>query len=166
LPDLVCNTSPLQYLHQAGILDWLPKLASRVLVPTAVCRELDAGRAVGIDVPDVTTQPWMHIVDPQHFSKWETASGLGAGEVAAISLALETPLAVLVLDDGPARRIALHLGLKIRGTLGIILDAKQAGFTEEVLPWLDKLAARGFRCSRRTRQAVLELAGEWPSGEH
>jgi predicted nucleic acid-binding protein len=33
LPNVICNTSPLQYLHQIGHLDLLPQLAGSVIVP-------------------------------------------------------------------------------------------------------------------------------------
>ncbi len=33
---VISNTSPLQYLHQAGLLDLLPRLFGRVIVPQAV----------------------------------------------------------------------------------------------------------------------------------
>jgi len=44
---LVCNTSPLQYLHQIGLLDIVPRLTTQVLVPKAVADDWpqDAGKA-------------------------------------------------------------------------------------------------------------------------
>ncbi len=51
LPDVICNTSPLQYLHQIGCLELLPQLVSRVTVPTAVAQELAEGRRRGLDLP-------------------------------------------------------------------------------------------------------------------
>jgi len=57
LPDVICNTSPLQYLHQIGQLELLPKLVSRVVVPTAVAKELAEGRRRGLDLPVPETLP-------------------------------------------------------------------------------------------------------------
>jgi len=45
--DVVTNTSPLLYLHQLGLLDLLPDLYERVVVPTAVLRELEEGAKLG-----------------------------------------------------------------------------------------------------------------------
>jgi len=42
-PVAVANTSPLQYLHQCGLIDLLPKLYPEVLVPPAVVQELANG---------------------------------------------------------------------------------------------------------------------------
>jgi len=57
LPDVICNTSPLQYLHQIGQLELLPRLVSRVVVPTAVAKELAEGRRRGLDLPVPETLP-------------------------------------------------------------------------------------------------------------
>jgi len=54
------------------------------------------------------------------------------------------------------------LGLQLKGTLGLLLDAKRAGLVTTVAPVLDQLVALGFRVSRHTRAAVLGLAGETP----
>jgi len=40
-----------QYLHQLGHLDLLPKLASHIIVPPCVAKELAAGKEAGYDVP-------------------------------------------------------------------------------------------------------------------
>jgi len=48
MPEVVCNTSVLQYLHQLGLLQLLRELYSRVTVPEAVARELADGRTQGV----------------------------------------------------------------------------------------------------------------------
>lgn len=55
MSEFICNTSPLQYLHQLGLLDILPKLTGNVTVPPAVTGELQAGRSKGASVPDPAT---------------------------------------------------------------------------------------------------------------
>ncbi|MSP59464.1 MAG: hypothetical protein EXR72_03820 [Myxococcales bacterium] len=42
MPEVVCNTSPLLYLHQLGQIDLLPRLYAEVIVPGAVLREIEA----------------------------------------------------------------------------------------------------------------------------
>jgi predicted nucleic acid-binding protein len=75
-------------------------------------------------------------------------------------LALESPDSVAVLDDALARRVALTLGIKLTGTLGLLLDCKAAGLVPSVRPFLDRLQELGFRLSRRARILVLRSAGE------
>jgi predicted nucleic acid-binding protein len=57
LPEFICNTSPLQYLHQLGRLEILPALTGKLVVPLAVVAELGDGRDLGCDVPDVRALP-------------------------------------------------------------------------------------------------------------
>ena len=55
MPELVCDTSALIALHQIGLLNLLPALATTVLVPSAVERELAVGHSEGHSVPDEGT---------------------------------------------------------------------------------------------------------------
>ena len=84
---------------------------------------------------------------------------LGAGEREVLALARESPDAIAILDDGAARRVAAVLGIRHRGTLGVLLDAKRAGLVVQFSPF-GSTSGLGFRLDARTRQDVLELAGE------
>jgi uncharacterized protein len=64
LPEVICNTSPLQYLHQLRLLHLLPALAGTVIIPSAVAEELVAGKRLGIDVPEVDKLEWLTIRQP------------------------------------------------------------------------------------------------------
>lgn len=160
MPEVVCNTSPLQYLHQIGYLDLFPQLVNRVIVPVAVVDELAIGRAAGLFLPDPTTLKWVSIQRPASIRALPLITDLGPGESEVLMLGLELPDSVLVLDDGLARRVAESLGLRFTGTLGLLLDAKRAGLIPEVRPLLDRLQALRFRLAPDTRRAVLTLAGE------
>jgi predicted nucleic acid-binding protein len=109
--DAIFNTSPLIYLHRIGALDWLPRLLGALWTPNAVAVELSEGRRLGYDVPNPADLAWLRLVDPRVIpSEWLTLD-LGAGELAALALALENPTCVVVLDDALARRIAVAAGL-------------------------------------------------------
>jgi hypothetical protein len=88
------------------------------------------------------------------------AATLGLGEQAAIALASELDAAWVILDDLPARRLAARQGLRIIGTVGILVAAKRAGLLESIQPLLDDLDAAEFRLSSRVRRVVLREAGE------
>ena len=85
---------------------------------------------------------------------------LGDGEKEVLALGRELSDALLLLDDRDARRHAHALELEISGTLGVLLLAKERGILDAVRPVLDRLQALRFRLDARTRQSVLELAGE------
>ena len=87
-------------------------------------------------------------------------TSLGDGEKEVLALGLETPDPLLVLDDRDARRYAIAVGLKITGTLGILVLAKERGILDSIRPALDRLQALQFHLSAETRQIVLNLASE------
>jgi predicted nucleic acid-binding protein len=66
-----------------------------------------------------------------------------AGEAEAIRLAIDRLEAVVLLDDTAARAIAKRLGLKVTGTLGILLRAKQLGFVTRLQPLIEQMRADG-----------------------
>ena len=160
MADIVCNTSPLQYLHQLDLLRLLPALAQSITVPPAVVEELDEGRSSGIDVPDPRSFDWIRIRTPTSISALPLIHDLGPGETEVLMLALESPGAVAVIDDRVARETARVLGIPFKGTLGVLLDAKRVGHLPSVAPLLDRLQGLGFRLALHTRQAILDLAGE------
>jgi uncharacterized protein len=162
LPEVICNTSPLQYLHQLDLLDVLQALTDHIIVPPAVVNELAAGRAQGVSLPDPTALQWVTVRQPVSTPVLPLVTDLGPGETAVLALALESTDAVVILDDALARQVAAALDIPFRGTLGVLLDAKRAGLVATILPLLDQLQALRFRLSAHTREAILALAGETP----
>jgi len=53
MPEVVSDTSPLQYLYQAERLDLLPALYQEIVVPEGVAEEIAAGRSLGHSLPDL-----------------------------------------------------------------------------------------------------------------
>jgi predicted nucleic acid-binding protein len=160
LAEFIANTSPLQYLHLLGCLEFLSALADRVFVPPAVVDELAAGHALGLDLPDLDTCDWITLRAPADTTAVRRAARLGAGETEVLALGLETPGAVVLLDDKSARRAAAVLSMPFRGTLGLLLDAKSRGLVPEVGPFLTQLSACGFRLSAEAAREFLFRAGE------
>lgn len=160
MPKVICNTSPLQYLHQIGQLSILPALAGSIIVPPAVLIELDAGIAKGLDLPQPENLKWIKIQAPISATAASLITDLGPGESQVLMLALEMPGSVALLDDALARRVAAAKGIPIKGTLGLLLDAKRAGHLTAIKPSLDRLQDRGFRLAEQTREAALKLAEE------
>ncbi len=160
MPEVICNTSPLQYLHQLGLLRILPALAGRVIVPVAVEKELAAGRTAGVALPHLEELDWVTIRKSAGKRALSLITDLGPGETEVLMLALESSDPIVILDDGLARRFAETLKIRLTGTVGLLLDAKQAGLVEAVAPLLDDLQALRFRLAPHTRRALLRLAGE------
>jgi predicted nucleic acid-binding protein len=152
----------MQYLHQVQLLTIVPALVGAVLIPPAVDAELAVGRSLGLDLPDPSVLSWVNIRPLTGAVSATLPPGLDAGEAEVLRLALECVDPVVILDDLLARQAAQSLRLRLTGTLGLLLDAKQAGLIPTIRPVLDSLQALRFRISPQTRALVLGLAGESP----
>ena len=76
-------------------------------------------------------------------------------------LAQENPKAdLLIIDDLAAKNTAKFLGLKVTGTLGIILKAKREHLIEKVEPILNQMIADGFYITSKIYDWVKSEAGE------
>jgi predicted nucleic acid-binding protein len=156
----ISNTSPLLYLYRIGGIEWLPKIFDEVWTPEAVRNELQAGRTKGYDVPNPDDYSWLKIVNPKSTPSEWLALDLGAGEIAAMALALENSDRVVLLDDMLARRTAQVAGLQVWGTLKVLLEAKSNGLIDKVEPYITKLSDSGMWISAEISQRILKLAGE------
>ncbi len=160
MPEVIVNTSPLQYLFQVDLLDLLPELYGEVLIPEGVVAELRSGIKRGVVLPDLTSLTWLRARGTRSATVLPLAAGLGLGEREVLALALEMDDPLVILDDGLARRFAQRLRLRLTGTLGLLLKAKQLGRIESIRPYVDRLEALGFRLDPVTRGSVLLLANE------
>lgn len=154
---VVCNTSPLFYLHKLEQLDLLRQLFGTVAIPQAVVSELNEGRGHG--APDVTLFSWLktHQVEVSA-DLWRL--GLGAGETEAIALAQLKTARLVLLDDGEARRAAFVHGLPVIGTVGVLIKAVKDEILPSLTPALDALRDAGFRLSDAVRGQALKSVGE------
>jgi predicted nucleic acid-binding protein len=160
MPEVIANTSPIQYLFQLGLLNILPELYGEVFVPDGVILELRSGVNRGVSLPDLDSLSWLRIRKARSAAVLILAAGLGVGEREVLALALEIEDPLVILDDSLARRFAQRLSLPLTGTLGLLLKAKQRGRIESVKPYLDRLESLRFRLDLSTRSSVLALAQE------
>jgi uncharacterized protein len=158
--EAICDTSPIQYLHQIGYLHLLPEFYGRTVIPPAVVGELRRGKELGVDLPDVRSLPWLQVQAPEALEKVPATADLGAGEREVLALGLQVPDAVVILDERLARLHAGALKLTFTGTMGILLRAKAEGRIPRIEPVIEHLGRLGFRLSSKTHAAVLRLAGE------
>lgn len=158
----VSDSSPLILFSAIGRLELLHEVFGEILVPPAVWREIvvrGAGRPGANELQEVDwirqqspTSPMLSVV---------RRAGIDDGETEAIALALSMrPAATVILDDVPARRVALNAGLDVTGTGGAVVLAKQFGLVSIVGPTLRELRAAGLYLSDSTLRRFIELAGE------
>jgi hypothetical protein len=79
---------------------------------------------------------------------------LGAGETAAIALAVRESADLVLLDDLAARLVAAELRLNVIGTLGILLAAYSKGMVKSAHDCALDLERSGFRVSKQLLDAI------------
>lgn len=157
---VISNTSPLFYLYRLGQLDLLQKLYRRIHVPVAVVEELRVGREQGEEAPDVADYDWIEVCSVQAPEVVQLIADLGPGEAEVLILALENPGSLVILDERLARDLAQARNIRLTGTAGVLLKAKQEGHLRAVAPLVEKLIQLGFRLSDTVIDAIFKLAGE------
>jgi predicted nucleic acid-binding protein len=89
-----------------------------------------------------------------------SGSEIGSGERSVISWAAAHRGFIAVLDDREARIIAQRLGIRILGTVGVVLRLKAAGLIPEVKPHLRRIRREGGYFSDALFREALFRAGE------
>lgn len=160
LEYVICNTTPLLYLHQLGLLQIIPKICGNIIIPPAVVIELNAGKEQGVDVPDVAEYSWIQVKIPLSTSANSLICDLGEGETEVLLLALEYQSSLVILDDTLARRYAVFNKILVIGTCGLLLKAKSCGIILDVSSILNQLENKGFYLSHELKTVVIRLANE------
>jgi len=154
----VSDSSPLILFARIDRLDLLRLVFEDVIVPPAVWREVVEavpGRAGAAEVRDAW---WIRRED---LPPSAMLAPLDAGEAEAIALALvRHPRLPILLDDGPARRVAKGAGLEVVSCVGILLLARTRGVVPAVRPHLLDLLAAGLYLRRNAADELLREIGE------
>jgi len=80
-------------------------------------------------VEEAVRTGWIHVVDvkmPEDFVKLCRDMGVDEGEAQVLRFAREKQILALIDDQAP-REFALSLGITVRGTIGVIVDAVKRG---------------------------------------
>lgn len=160
LSPVVCNAGPLIGLARIN-LEGLPfQLFPEVIVPEEVRQELlikdsPDHELLAIVLGQATIHPRQ--LQPDRMLLAE----LDVGEVAVIMAALQLGISSVLLDEKKARRIAARVyGLQVKGTAGLLVEAKNRGLIESVRPCLEAMIQGGYFLGPNLVAACLAAAGE------
>jgi hypothetical protein len=152
----VSNSTPLIALARIQRLELLHDFFQEIYIPEEVYDEVVRR---GKDLPgaaEVEASSFIKVENVDNRVAVDALSiSLDRGEAEAIVLA-EEKKALLIIDDGDGRRTAELLGLKITGTIGILLLASREGFLD-LKRSMDDLKSVGFRISNREYEKILSL---------
>ena len=123
----VCNSTPLIALSRISRLELLSEYLGIVHIPPQVYDEVVTHGGDLFGAKEVASADWIKLKEVTNRIAVDSLSvSLDKGESEAIVLAKEMNL-LLVIDDRDGRKIAESLGLKITGTIGLLLLAAEDG---------------------------------------
>lgn len=159
---VVADSGPIIHLSAVGRLGLLPALYGRVVVPRLVFDEVVVAGAQLPGSSELAAAAWVDVVesdvtDPLFLALREE---LDPGESAALAHATQRAARLMLVDDRKARLAAQRLGVAVRGTLGVLIEAKRRGELERIAPVVDALVASGLWLSPAVIATALARAGE------
>lgn len=147
---IVSDTSCLILLDKIDQLNILHALFGEVIITSEVKKEFDK------ELPD-----FFKVQNPRDINYEKILqSFLDKGEASIIALALELGDCLVIMDELKGRREAKNLGIKITGTLGVLLLAKERNLIKELKPVLAQVEQTNFRINKSLIKRALEKAKE------
>ncbi len=155
---IVADSSALIALATCNCLELLDLLFEKVIVPKAVFDEVIVeGKAVAESLSYYLRRK---VFNADLKTIIINTGGLGMGELEAMALYKQLHADYLLIDDKRARKVAQFNHIKITGSQGILLFAKQKGLVTEIKPFLEMLMDSDIRIHERLIAKTLQLAGE------
>lgn len=156
----VVNASPIISLTKIDRIHLLTDLCDEFVIPQGVADEINLGgyadsavswlQQAGRRFIQATPKPDSRI------ASWD----LGLGESQVLSWAANHGDYEAIIDDLAARKAAKVLQIPVRGTLAVVIVAKQMGYIPSVKQDLENLVEAGLRIGPRILSQAMELAGE------
>lgn len=156
---VISDTTPIISLLKIEKLDILEKLFQKIIIPDAVYKELTDNRQFQEEADIVRESQFIQrkmVQDEKSVHILQRAAGLDLGESEAIIFADEARADWLLMDEIKGRQVAKNMGIRITGTIGIILMAyEESIITREEA----KQSIQGLRmASRHIGEDILRYA--------
>ena len=159
--EIVMNTGPLLALIAGlGDLSFLKSLYRRILVPFEVSQEIELGGASGFGVKEFRGLNFIEKKANALIISPFLQNALDLGEASVIQLALDENIGTVCIDEALGRRIARLNGLKLTGSIGILIRAKKNGFDFSMNTVLDRMQSHGIYLSQKVIKFALTQVDE------
>lgn len=164
---VVSDTTPLISFLKVGHIDLLEKLFGKVFVPQAVYNELTADIRFKHEAQQIEQSTFIEVRAVENIgsvSVLKRATGLDQGESEAIVLTDELKADVLLMDEAKGRTVSNEMGIKVMGTIGILMAAyEECELTSsEAKECIDILQRTGRHISQKHYQMLLDMLSEQP----
>lgn len=157
---VVSDTTPLISLLKINRLDLLKKLFGDILIPQAVFDELTDDERFRLEADQIREKKFIVVKpvnNPESTNILKRATGLDQGESEAIVLTDELKADLLLMDEAKGRNVSAQMGLRIMGTIGILMAAYEEDelSSDEVRECIAGLQHAGRHIGQRHYQMLL-----------
>ena len=159
IQPVISNNSPLVGLLGINRLSLLRDLYTEVWIPRKVEEEFLRKDPI-VRGETLKNAPWIKTVDLTDPQTAAVYVGLHEGESEALALADEHDARLILLDERKARQKAKQIGLTVKGTVGVLQEAKEEGLIDVIKPLLIWLQANGIHLSESLINRTLRDADE------
>ena len=128
MTEVISNSSPLILLATIGKINYLFSLFESIIIPPEVFNEaitqgLAHGHSDAIQLEKFHKNKQIIVRKPKKIiESLQNIKTMHLGEIQALSLAIEKKDSTILLDDEEARIFARNMGIKVKGTLGILVE--------------------------------------------
>ncbi|BBL76063.1 DUF3368 domain-containing protein [Methylomagnum ishizawai] len=152
------NTTPLIALSGIGQLDLLPCLFTEIHLVGEVIEECAMGGI--IRVPDLRALPWVKVVESTPVQYPTILLELDKDEKHTLDMARKLNADWVIIDEKIGRNMAEYLGLKVTGTLGVLLKAKQQNWIPSFREAAEAMMRQGIRYNHGLVDKLARQVGE------
>jgi predicted nucleic acid-binding protein len=158
---VVSDTTPLISLLKIDRLDLLEKLFGQVIIPQTVFDELTEDVRFKAEAEQIIRNDYIKVkpvINLESVSILKRATGLDQGESEAIVLTDELKADILLMDEVKGRTVSKQIGLKIMGTIGILIAAYEDNVINdnEARECIEGLQRAGRHIGQRHYQMLLD----------
>jgi predicted nucleic acid-binding protein len=152
------NTTPIIALSSIQSLDLMSQLFGEIYLVHEVIEECAAGGS--ILVPDLLEISWIKPVQSTPIQHTSILLELDKGEKHTLDMACKHQAEWVIIDEKIGRNMAEYLGLKVSGTLGILLKAKQQGLIPSFIDSVKAMQAQGIYYHPTLITKLAQTVGE------
>ncbi|MFC1851228.1 DUF3368 domain-containing protein [candidate division CSSED10-310 bacterium] len=155
---VIANTTPFISLAAIGKLDLLEKIYQSIIIPEAVFDEIQVGG--NITVPNLSSFNWINIAPNISDAEHRMLYQLDFAEKQVILHAMKMNAHLVIIDERLARNIAEYIGFKVKGSLGILAEAKKKNLIPHFYPCAIEMKQKGIRFSEKLINEIARTLGE------
>ena len=159
---VISDTTPLISLLKIDRLNLLEKMFGTLQIPKGVFAELTDNPKYESEAEIIRNSAFIEVVeeiDENYVSLLRRSTGLDLGESEAIYLSDNKKADLLLMDEVRGREVAVRMGIKIMGTIGILGLAYEDSIIskEEIKEAIEILRDAGRHISEKLYEQLLKL---------